>query len=134
MGALVAFLSLGLLILVLTEWRERHRKSGDDVPKPAAAPDCCGQHLVCERDSLLQPLDRPVYYDDEDLDAYSDIAAEDLTESQSAAIGEVFHSLREEDVAGWVRSLQMRRIALPQELREEALLIVRERRNATAGR
>ncbi len=134
MGALVAFLSLGLIILILTEWRERHRKSGDDVPEPAAAPDCCGQHLVCEKESLRLPLDKPVYYDDEELDAYSDIAAEDLTESQSAAIGEVFRSLREEDVPGWLRSLQMRRIALPQELREEALLIVRERRSAAAGR
>ena len=134
MGALVAFLSLGLIILILTEWRERHRKSGDDVPKPAADPNCCGQHLVCERESLLQPLDKPVYYDDEELDAYADIAAEDLTEGQAAAIGEVFHSLREEDVPGWLRSLQMRRIALPTELREEALLIVREQRNATAVR
>jgi hypothetical protein len=82
---------------------------------------------------LLQPLDKPVYYDDEELDAYADIPADDLTEEQAAAISDVFHSLREEDVPGWVRSLEMRRIALPADVREEALLIVREQRNAVGA-
>jgi hypothetical protein len=43
---------------------------------------------------------------------------------------EVFYSLQEKDVSGWLRSLQMRGIELPQQLREEALLIVSERRNS----
>lgn len=131
---LIAFLSLALAILVLTEWRERHRKPDTDAAKPAPVSGCCGQHLVCEREKLLQPLDRPVYYDDEELDALAGIAAEDLTDGQAEAIAEVFRSMREEDVLGWVRSLEMRRIALPPDIREEALLIVRERRTAADGR
>ncbi len=130
---LVLFLLLGLLILVLFEWRERHRKDGTDVSRPSIDSSCCGQHLVCEREKLLQPLDKPVYYDDEELDAYADIPADDLTEEQAAAISDVFHSLREEDVLGWVRSLEMRRIALPADVREEALLIVREQRHAVGA-
>ena len=68
------------------------------------------------------------YYDDEELDALSGIAAANYTEEQVKAINEVFYTLQEKDVAGWMRSLQMRNIDLPQEVKEEALLIVSERR------
>ena len=47
-------------------------------------------------------------------------------------LNDVFYTLREQDVAGWLRSLQLRDIALPDELRDEALLIVSERRAAQA--
>ena len=130
---LILFLSLGLLILILFEWRERHRKGEPNAPVRTIDPSCCGQHLVCEREKMLQPLDKPVYYDDEELDAYADIPSEDLTQEQADAIGAVFHSMSESDVAGWVRSIEMRRIALPADIREEALLIVREQRLGVGG-
>ncbi|MCR4664500.1 MAG: phospholipase [Paludibacteraceae bacterium] len=130
---LVLFISLALVILILTELRERHRKNDNHATRDTTDNSCCGQHLVCERDKLLMPLDKPDYYDDEELDAYADIAPENLTTEQSDAIRDVFHSLREEDVTGWVRSMQMRHIALPPDIREEALLIVREQRLATGG-
>ena len=36
--------------------------------------------------------------------------------------------MREEEVAGWARSLQLRGIELPEEVRDEVILIVEERR------
>ena len=41
---------------------------------------------------------------------------------------DVFYTMRDEDVAGWVRSLQLRGIALPDEVKDEVFLIVGERR------
>ena len=37
--------------------------------------------------------------------------------------------MQSEDVAGWVRSLQLRGIALPDNIKDEVFLIVGERRN-----
>ena len=68
------------------------------------------------------------YYDDEGLDALAGIAPTDYTEAQHQALREVFSTLQEKDVPGWCRSLQLRNILLPPDIREEALLIVRERR------
>ncbi|MGN0235645.1 MAG: phospholipase [Paludibacteraceae bacterium] len=134
MVPLIVFLCLGLLILVLYEVRER-RKSRTQTPQsepatPAVPADgeCCGQHLVCERDSLLQSNAAIEYYDDEELDALAGIDPTAYSETQHTMLREVFDTLQERDVAGWVRSLQLRNIALPQDIREEALLIVRERR------
>ena len=36
--------------------------------------------------------------------------------------------MREDEVAGWVRSLQLREVNLPDELKDEVFLIVGERR------
>lgn len=129
---LVLFLALGISATAASEWRERRkaRKAAQgEMPVVKEDASCCGAHLVCERDTLLASGGEAVYYDDEELDALSGIEPEDLTEAQRDALREVFDSLREEDVAGWCRSLQLRNISLPQDLREEALFIVRERRS-----
>jgi hypothetical protein len=36
--------------------------------------------------------------------------------------------MREDEVAGWVRSLQLRQVELPDELKDEVFLIIGERR------
>lgn len=129
---LLLFIALGLFILVAFELRAR-KKSGEIEQKQSSGVsnsdgECCGQHLVCERETLLQTNAHIDYYDDEELDALADIAPEQYTESQYQMLREVFDSLSEKDVPGWCRSIQLRRIQLPQDIREEALLIVRERR------
>jgi hypothetical protein len=90
---------------------------------------CCGEHLVCERETLLQTNAEIIYYDDEELDALAGIDPEQYTPEQVAAIQHVFATLQERDVPGWCRSMQLRNIALPLDIREEALFIVRERRH-----
>jgi hypothetical protein len=80
---------------------------------------------------LLQTNAKIEYYDDEELDALAGIAPEAFTPEQYQALRDVFSTLQEADVPGWCRSLQLRNITLPPDIREEALLIVRERRSGT---
>ena len=100
-----------------------------NIPSAQSADDgCCGEHLVCERETLLQTNAKVEYYDDEELDTLSGIPAEEYTQEQYQMIREVFDTLQAKDVPGWVRSIQLRNIQLPLDIREEALLIVVERR------
>ncbi len=137
---LIIFLLLALFIIVAIELRERKRTKsrqadGQNDGQTAKQPEntrpqgCCGTHLVCEKEILLNTQDVVIYYDDEELDSLAGIPAENLSDEQQAMLREVFSSLREEDVAGWCKSLQMRNIQLPADIREEALLIVREWRS-----
>lgn len=131
---LILFITLGVLIAILYEVRERQRQkkalAGETMPDMNAPDDgCCGEHLVCERETLLQTNAEIVYYDDEELDALAGIAPEQYTPEQVDAIQHVFATLQERDVPGWCRSMQLRNIALPLDIREEALFIVRERRH-----
>lgn len=91
--------------------------------------DCCGQHAVCERDSLLAAVSKDIeYYDDEELDAYRGISSDAYPENIVEEFREVFYTLKEIEVAGWIRSLQLRGIDLPDALKDEAFLIIGERR------
>ena len=100
---LLLFIALGLFILVAFELRAR-KKSGEIEQKQSSDVsnsdgECCGQHLVCERETLLQTNAHIDYYDDEELDALADIAPEQYTESQYQMLREVFDSLSEKDVS-----------------------------------
>ena len=141
---LILFVCLGIAILIIFEVRARKQQRSDSEQSTASSVNdlqqsdlssssddgCCGEHLVCERETLLQTNAKVEYYDDEELDTLIGIPAEDYTEEQYQMIREVFNTLQAKDVPGWVRSIQLRNIQLPLDIREEALLIVVERRKA----
>lgn len=91
--------------------------------------ECCGQHEVCERDSLLAAVSKKIeYYDDEELDKYIGVAPDAYTPEQEDEFRDVFYTMQDTDVAGWVRSLQLRGIVLPDNIKDEVFLIIGERR------
>ena len=68
------------------------------------------------------------YYDDEELDQYIGTPGDAYTPEQEEEFRDVFYTMQAEDVAGWVRSLQLRGIALPDNLKDEVFLVVGELR------
>lgn len=132
----IALVALGIIAAILGYIRNKRlqqqleRGEIAEIPEPQEIPEvCCGAHEVCERDSLLAAVSKKVeYYDDEELDAYRGTAPDAYTEEATNEFREVLYTLRETEVAGWLRSLQLREIELPEGLRDEAFLIVGERR------
>ena len=56
--------------------------------------ECCGRHLVCERDSLLTGVSKTIeYYDDEELDAWKGIEPDSYTPEQIELFREIFYTL-----------------------------------------
>lgn len=97
--------------------------------------ECCGQHEVCEKESLLAAVSKGIeYYDDEELDAYIGTAPEHYTPEEEEQFRDILYTMRDEEVAGWVRSLQLRGIALPNALKDEVYLIIGERRSGAIER
>lgn len=92
-------------------------------------PSCCGAHEICEKESLLAAVSKEIeYYDDEELDVFRNRPSDRYTDEETAQFSEIFYTLAPADVAGWVRSLQLREISLPDALKDEVMLIIRERR------
>ena len=103
-----------------------------EIPEPkelAVVGECCGQHEVCERDSLLAAVSKKIeYYDDEELDRFRGTAADAYDDAAVDEFRDVLYTLKDTEVAGWLRSLQLRAVNLPDALKDEAFLIVGERR------
>ena len=138
---LLSLFGLFIIAIVLgfaSERHERCRAASGAPPAPPAAPrpeGCCGQHEVCEKESLLAAVSREIeYYEDEELDAFRGRAASAYSEAEVEQFREVLYTMREDDVAGWVRSLQLRGVELPDELKDEVFLIVGERRGTPSAR
>ena len=91
--------------------------------------ECCGQHQICEKESLLAAVSKKMeYYDDEELDRFKGRQANEYSDEEIDEFREIMFTMKEEEVAGWSRSLQLRGIELPDELKDELFLIVGERR------
>ena len=89
----------------------------------------CGQHQICEKESLLAAVSKKIeYYDDEELDRFKGRQANEYSDEEIDEFREIMFTMKEEEVAGWSRSLQLRGIELPDELKDELFLIVGERR------
>lgn len=124
---LASIVIVGALCLLYELYARRH---GADAPlAPDAPEECCGQHAVCERDSLLAGLEQEVvYFDDEELDRYAGRSADTYTAEEADEFRDVLLTLLPDDVAPWARSIQMRGIELPPAVRDELLMIVGENR------
>lgn len=105
--------------------------AGTAARRAARADGCCGQHELCEKESLLAAVSKSIeYYNDEELDRFRGHAAEGYTEAEVEEFQEVLFTMRSDEVAGWLRSLQLRGVQLPDELKDDVLMIVGERREA----
>ena len=133
-GALIILLvtvAVGLLLYVYDlKYRRRHPSEGMGTEEKTASTEeehgeiCCGKHLVCERPLTPKPGEEIVYYDDEELDRFAGRDAEAYTPDEIEEVREVMTTLRPEDVAGWVRSMQLRGVAIPTPLRDELFILL----------
>lgn len=145
---LVAFIVFGIVIFLLNKFaRPKKAVKQEEAPKAETTkaettkaettteeeyerPDgCCGAHEVCENESLLATNAKIIYFDDEELDAFKDREPESYTDEEIALFDEVFMTLRENELVDWLKSLQLRHVPLPECIKEQALMIISERRN-----
>lgn len=125
---IIILIAAGALLFLLTKFNRRNITQEPEIVVENNE-ECCGAHEVCDKDSLLNNSCDIVYYDDEELDALSGKAATNYTDVELKQLSDVFYTLKEHDVAGWLKSLQLRNIELPSEIRDQALMIVGERRS-----
>lgn len=110
----------GLLIIVALFTFFNKRKN--DQPEEIIAPptECCGAHAVCEKG--LKKADSHIdYFDDEELDAFRGIPADNYNDAQIDIFRDILYTLRQEEIEDWLISLEKREVNLPEILRAEAL-------------
>ena len=110
--------------------KKRERGELEEAPEVVDVDsECCGQHQICEKESLLAAVSKQIeYYDDEELDRFRGRPSDQYEEEEIEEFRDILYSMKDDEVAGWSRSLQLRGVELPDELKDELFLIVGERR------
>lgn len=133
---IVGLIVLTLVAMLIGKWyyyrmnKKIEKGELEEIPPVVEADaECCGQHEVCEKDSLLAAVSKGIeYYDDEELDRFRGRSSDNYTDAEVEEFREVMFTCQDDEVAGWCRSLQLRGIELPDELKDELFLIIGERR------
>ena len=128
--AVVVVLLLSLLVLgVLAAVWSRVSSSGDDdtdaiVTRPTCA-TCNGEDTRCEQECMMEAATREVeYYDDEELDRFKGRPSDCFTDDEAELFREVLMTMPQSDAKGWNRSLILRGINVPDQIKDELLLMI----------
>ena len=133
LGALVGLSLIGRLI---------RKKNGEDLlpptteaptsviamPEPEVSDDaeeCCGEHEVCEKGKIKRALRTDIeYFDDEELDRFRGTAADEYEDEAVEEFREVLYTMDPREVDDWLKSLELREVALPDDLKDEVFMLL----------
>ena len=127
-GALIilAVTILTGLVLYLTHDKKDNRADQSE-PSEASEPSdsaqtglCCGRHEICEKGF---PTREELYYSDEELDRFRGHDPSTYTADEVEEFRQVLYTLRSEEVAPWGHALVIREVPLPDDLRDECIML-----------
>lgn len=100
----------------------RNRPVADDHHHDHEGEDgvCCGRHTNCAKGFDNSNL----YFDDEELDAFKERKGDDYTEEEIEQFRNVLYTMRPDEIEEWAACLQKRRIEIPQEIKDDILLML----------
>lgn len=125
----------GIILYLLDRRKAKTQKienlsDTDSTSSPSAesegGSECCGLHLVCEKELTAIAEDRILYYDDEELDRFAGRTPDEYNSEEIEEFRDVLMTMLPQDVPGWARSLDRRHIQPPQEVRDELLIMLQE--------
>lgn len=133
----IVYLICGILLLLLfilyrPGRRNRVRGTGDgsseQSPEPAVPQgECCGKHLVCEKQKLAEARLRSArYFDDEELDRFKGRGSDGYDDKEVEEFRYILYTMRQEEIREWMECLQAREVELPDQLKEEAFCMMNE--------
>lgn len=118
LASILAFLIAGFFILHKTYNKgtvtdDHHSHDNEDG-------ECCGKHTNCSKGYDNSNL----YFEDEELDRFKGKRQEDYTEAEIEEFRYILYTMKREEIDTWVHCLQTRGIEIPQEIKDEILLIL----------
>lgn len=120
--AIIVFFSLSVYI-----WNIIQRRRGvpeADSEKYVRPDGCCGAHEVCEHPEG-ELNSQAEYFDDEELDRFERRLSHEYSDEEANEFRDIFYTIYDEEKTLWLKSLRMRHIGLPTQVKQEMLKIMK---------
>ena len=128
MGAIVIFiliLAVGAIVVGGLQFFFSSKNDGYVVTTKPTCDTCNGEDSRCEQECLMEAATKPIeYYDDEELDRFALRPSDSYTDEEAEEFREVLYTMKPDDVKGWNRSLILRGINVPNQIKDELTLMV----------
>lgn len=120
---ILSIVALGVFAALYSLLSSRGNHDDEPIKVAQTCATCDGTPTTkCEQDCMMEAATKEIeYYDDEDLDRFAGREADDYTDEEVEEFSEVLYTMQPEEVAGWNRSLILRGINLPNQLKDEVI-------------
>lgn len=109
---------------------ETDENTSNGNQQQGCADEACGIRSICPSEQILmgECKQQPVYYDDEELDAFTGRDAQGYTPEEEEQWRDVLYTLQPSDLLGWGQSIKHRGLVMPAAIQEEFLQLAAEHR------
>lgn len=129
---LYLFIALVILGVISAIFGIISHKNGDIelIQEGVSCNTCNGENTKCEQECMMEAATKDIeYYDDEELDVFKGRTADNYNDEEVEMFSEVLYTMKPEEVTGWNRSLILRGINLPNQLKDEVIGFLNEERS-----
>ena len=119
---LIALVLLGGMAALLGKFS---KDDGKGIAQGPSCDTCDGNDTRCEQVCMMEASVKPIdYFEDEELDSFAGRRSDSYTDEEAEQFEEVLTTLRPEEVAAWNRSLILRGINVPDQIKDELLMLL----------
>lgn len=123
---ILAIVGMGVIVGAST-LISRHNSTEPDVVAPAGGDcaTCSGINDDCEQTCMMEAATKEVeYYDDEELDRFKGKESGEYTDDEAEEFSEVLYTMRPDEAKGWNRSLILRGINVPNQIKDDLITMI----------
>lgn len=122
-GALIVLALFAAITTLFT-----NKKEGEpDVVMPTSGDcsSCDGTDDKCEQVCMMEAATREIeYYDDEELDRFRGRQSNQYTDEEAEEFANILYTMQPQEAKGWNRSLILREINVPNQIKDELITMI----------
>ena len=130
----IFFIGIGslliLAIIAAIATKLTKKKDGEpDVVMPTSGDcsSCDGTDDKCEQVCMMEAATKDIeYYDDEELDRFRGRQSDQYTDEEVEEFATVLYTMQPKEVKAWNRSLILREINLPNQIKDELIAMIED--------
>mgnify|MGYP004629727865 FL=1 len=123
---ILSIVALGVFAALYSLLSSRGKHDDEPIKVAQTCATCDGTPTTkCEQDCMMEASTKPIeYFDDEELDSFVGRSAESYTDDEAEQFSDVLYTMRQDEVAAWCRSLNLRGIQLPNQIKDEVVMMI----------
>ena len=120
----LSLIALGVFSALYAIVTNRNREESPVVQADSCA-TCNGENDKCEQECMMEAATKPIeYFDDEELDAFKGRSSDSYTDEEVEQFSYVLKTMPQEEIRDWCRSLHLRGIEIPDQLKDEVYMMM----------